>query len=236
MSGYLKRLVANARNPSVPIHPIPGSVFAPAKYLAARLLFEEEETVARIERTTMALPERGREPDRAHEPEREFATAPDAVPAHEPERRSAPALNAVHSLMPNVPAPPSRSMLSVPELRPGQVDSAEQSAEALPQSTDGEINVRSFVPLLKEAARVQPNKSLPIPTAEPRALQYRARMNERKLSAVAGSDREPDQIEIHIGRIEVTAAPPPITRPQSKPTRKSPSLEEYLKRGNGQSR
>jgi hypothetical protein len=42
---------------------------------------------------------------------------------------------------------------------------------------------------------------------------------------------EPDSIEIHIGRIEVTAVPPaPASAASSKPRRETPSLSEYLKR------
>jgi len=62
---------------------------------------------------------------------------------------------------------------------------------------------------------------------------------------VAGSDhgregrapaapRGPDEINIHIGRIEVTAAPPPPLRPAApKAHRKAPSLDEYLRRRSG---
>src|SRR5262249_21765901 len=50
--------------------------------------------------------------------------------------------------------------------------------------------------------------------------------------------RDTDEIQINIGRIEVTAVPPPP--PQAKPTpaspRKSPSLDEYLKRRPGRVR
>jgi hypothetical protein len=42
---------------------------------------------------------------------------------------------------------------------------------------------------------------------------------------------EPDEIHIHIGRIEVAAIAPPAPRPA--PVRKSLSLDEYLRRGNG---
>lgn len=46
--------------------------------------------------------------------------------------------------------------------------------------------------------------------------------------------REPDEIQIHIGRIEVTAVQAPPARPSpQKAARKAPSLGEYLKRGNG---
>ena len=43
--------------------------------------------------------------------------------------------------------------------------------------------------------------------------------------------REPDEIQIHIGRIEVIAVPPPKAQPApAKPPRTGPSLEEYLRR------
>jgi hypothetical protein len=44
---------------------------------------------------------------------------------------------------------------------------------------------------------------------------------------------EPNDIAIHIGRIEVTAVPSAPPRPSSKPPRRAPSLDEYLKRRNG---
>jgi hypothetical protein len=46
--------------------------------------------------------------------------------------------------------------------------------------------------------------------------------------------REPDEIQIHIGRIEVVAVPPPVAPPASpKPRPGTPSLDEYLRRRNG---
>jgi hypothetical protein len=45
---------------------------------------------------------------------------------------------------------------------------------------------------------------------------------------------EPDEIQIHIGRIEVVAVPPATVTPASpKPKHKGPSLDEYLKRRRG---
>ena len=52
----------------------------------------------------------------------------------------------------------------------------------------------------------------------------------------ASPAREPDEIQIHIGRIEVTAVPPPVARPVAPPTRKGPSLDEYLSRRDGRGR
>jgi hypothetical protein len=45
---------------------------------------------------------------------------------------------------------------------------------------------------------------------------------------VAQPDREADEIQIHIGRIEVTAVPPAPARPAAQPARKSLRLDEYL--------
>ncbi len=44
------------------------------------------------------------------------------------------------------------------------------------------------------------------------------------------AEREPDEIQIHIGRIEVTAVPPAQAPPPARSAPKSPSLSEYLKR------
>jgi hypothetical protein len=44
---------------------------------------------------------------------------------------------------------------------------------------------------------------------------------------------EPDEIHIHIGRVEVAAVTPPTPRPATAPPRKSINLEEYLRHSNG---
>ena len=47
------------------------------------------------------------------------------------------------------------------------------------------------------------------------------------------SKTEPDEIQIHIGRIEVTAVPQAAPRPAAVPASKSINLDEYLRRGRG---
>jgi len=49
----------------------------------------------------------------------------------------------------------------------------------------------------------------------------------------ARAERQGDDIQIHIGRIEVTAMPPTASRPMPVPARKSQTLDEYLRRGSG---
>jgi len=45
--------------------------------------------------------------------------------------------------------------------------------------------------------------------------------------------QQPDDIQIHIGRIEVVAVPPPAPRPAAAPARIGLNLDEYLSRRNG---
>jgi hypothetical protein len=48
---------------------------------------------------------------------------------------------------------------------------------------------------------------------------------------------EPDDIQIHIGRIEVIAAPPPAPRAPAAPASRSTKLDDYLNgRGRGRNR
>ncbi|HTT63299.1 MAG TPA: hypothetical protein VMG35_15700 [Bryobacteraceae bacterium] len=62
----------------------------------------------------------------------------------------------------------------------------------------------------------------PAPPAAARALElHRTRPQD--------STRKADEIQIHIGRIEVTAMPPAPPRPASKPSRASLNLGDYLK-------
>jgi hypothetical protein len=63
---------------------------------------------------------------------------------------------------------------------------------------------------------------------------------KKEARALAGRSgmpaREPDEIQIHIGRIEVTAAPPAPVRLAPKPAPKSLDLGSYLKRRGGGAR
>lgn len=64
--------------------------------------------------------------------------------------------------------------------------------------------------------------------SEPRREQSRESRRQRELQP-----REPDEIHVHIGRIEVTAMQPAPMPAQPAPMRKTPSLDDYLRRGNG---
>lgn len=70
-------------------------------------------------------------------------------------------------------------------------------------------------------------------TSNPLTPDVRREEERNLLRRLRPPEREPDEIQIHIGRIEVTAMPPAPARAEPRPARKSPSLDEYLKRGEG---
>jgi hypothetical protein len=93
---------------------------------------------------------------------------------------------------------------------------------------------RPFVPLLEPIAnadeRATPQRDGPPPARfAPRGLA-------RLTPSARISARAPDEVQIHIGRIEVTAVQPsPAPSPPAKLRRDAMSLADYLKQRNGRS-
>ena len=107
-------------------------------------------------------------------------------------------------------------------------ENAVESAEARLELTDQHVNLQRPHTALAALSRTKPR------TAQPSSpLVLAARGNERTdaSSRMARPDRETDEVQIHIGRIEVTAVPPAPARPAAPPARKSLRLDEYLRRG-----
>jgi hypothetical protein len=97
------------------------------------------------------------------------------------------------------------------------------------QSRGPAANTPVYVPLLNTTP--SPSRSETIETKMP--VHSGAKMSQQKgrqWSAPAATNG-PDEIQIHIGRIEVTAVPPRVATPTQKRAAKGPSLQEYLKRG-----
>jgi hypothetical protein len=66
--------------------------------------------------------------------------------------------------------------------------------------------------------------------------QDKSRSKQNLSSRFELPTREPDEVQIHIGRIEVTAVPQPQSaRPAAKSAHKAVNLDEYLKRGDRRS-
>jgi hypothetical protein len=242
MSGYLQRLATTAMNPPRSIHPVVGSVYA-APAQAPGL--EEPQ----VDDVPMAAPP-GDQDGAAAPPEER---APKIYP--EESRFSAVERQAFDSG--TKPAPlvsPGGPEQTKAELRTG-ARMGRQTGRLLKSHPDGagapEPGRQTAPPegTAPSAARYQPLVTPPaddhvpdnflltlpenrqvLPAQKSRALHF------AKAAQRAEAVRAPDEIQIHIGRIEVTAVPPPAPRPAPKVERKSVNLDEYLKGRQGRNR
>lgn len=202
MSGYLQRLTQSAIQPSQRVHPMVGSMFAPAGpevFTHGGAPFESSETV--ISKRTDSR--RSQDPgDDAPSPDKE---------EQEVQRQ------------PYIEEKPFELLL--PEAR--EVEASLTPAERLdPESlreSTRELEDRPpFAPLMP--ASEQHAVSLAKPPAT--AAQRVAANALTKLD----THREPDEIRIHIGRVEVLAIPQVQAPVISKAVRTAPSLDDYLRR------
>jgi len=228
MSGYLQRLAGNAMTPARSIHPSVGSIFSPPKdEMPAPLMeFEEIETVRNRAESVAQLPPAA--PRAAH-----TSGPPESAPLQaEPSRQEGESRS--EAFQPIFPLPrwttpvvsTHRQAVPAPnEL--GRLPSLESAQQAGSPVGDGD----SYTPLLPPATQT--------PNAEAELLPQTILSAAPKKDAVAvprraaASQSEPDEIQIHIGRIEVTAVPQTAPRPAAVPASKSINLDEYLKRGRG---
>jgi len=205
MSGYLQRIAGSVSHPSQRVHSMVGSLFAPTN---------REDTA---------------------EPGLPLETSSSVAAKTSTD-------SAVRSL--KFDLEPPKSEFSV-LLEPGHLEAKpllstkDRNDESVPPTTktstqntqDGE---RSSQPL---PARYSP--LLPVTEQYPIALQKAPptasvrRASHSEVPQIA--QREPDEIQIHIGRVEVLAVPQ--TQPQAAPkiARKAGSLDDYLRRRDGRS-
>jgi hypothetical protein len=214
MSGYLQRLVSSARTPVRSIHPMIGSRFsAPPDGVSPEVPPMMDQ-----------LPVSPAELDRKPAPEAPPVRSHGRPAAFEAPRQDAAKRPLERTFEPLVPLPReagepvAADFFHRPSAAPGEPAAGDREValdhphqplvdEATPRSR------MAFRNSPAEASRTPrgPRTNLPVRLPQPRP--------------------EPDEIEIHIGRIEVTAVLPPPARPAAPPARKSLNLEEYLKRG-----
>jgi hypothetical protein len=227
MKGYLQRLSSRVLDPRGPIHPVVGSIFAPAPRveLDAGALIDRAAppagSAASLDRPAMAapFPLRGATPEAAVSPRPRPSELPRPTPLVPP--NDVRAVEAPAAPWPLASRPPIRAaeFADAPAGRTPGVGTAPSRIKPAPI---GEI-------VLEADARRPP--------APPRAPSGPSSGPEREPGALAipaaPPRREPDEIEIHIGRIEVTAVLPAPPPPAVRPSRKALNLEAYLKRGRG---
>jgi hypothetical protein len=223
MSGYLQRLVSSAMRPTPRLHPVVAVWFSTPEHV----IREEERTEQ------------------------------EAMPARAPSQKPANAESDVDSRSGNPNVEISKKYVPlIPETIPGQDDFVQpqptRSAVQVfaDESYNREIMQRvgradpkessasnaTYKPLLPERpAAISESKSDPHLESLLTAVPQSQSGSVAKAEHLAAKKHEPDEIQITIGRIEVTAVPE-ATRPGTKPARKQFSLDEYLKRADARGR
>ncbi len=244
MSGYLQRIASGVLSPARAIHPMVGSMWAaPGKAEPIETILGEAPTDAGPRRSTMLRGEaahaKAAMSDKASSLDVEqsetgpirsadlLIEATDRSTTAEPvrggsESRTSPATPvAIHPLL--AADRPGGVATELKSQRRNASEFREAGAAEQPGPAERSAPAR-FTPLVVSAS---PNASDSIRVLHsPLGTERR---NPASLTTTQAA-QEPDEIQIHIGRIEVTAAlPQPPARPAAKP-RSSVDLGEYLKR------
>jgi hypothetical protein len=238
MKGYLERIVSADKNARV--HPLVGSMLVPAAEQGVAEVFSEERVV-----TSVDVPRR-------HKSAR--TSSPLAGQARWKDSRQADAASEkdlhgkpVEKTSPTVAARPTASETDHAgtfAIQNDQESGIEPSNPLVPELFDKEVEqkivYRPLFPVETSALhassdlRASGSRATVEGSGEIRTHKIDARKVEqtKQFHGVVEPSREPDEIHINIGRIELTAIHqiPPRT---AAPARKSINLEEYLKRRGG---
>jgi hypothetical protein len=248
MTGYLRRLALGMRDGTPNIRPMRGSLFAPDPPLASEDFQLEQETLAPSS-ATPHVDAHG--PQATPLPAREAPRPASTAASRRPSSPTA----ALEALALWMETPSSQPREAPSGAGPQRQEHAVQQVETpRARAEDGEaprsrpivsVAARSssdaaqLAPAPPQASLCNPGpnpnpKSNPKSNPKPNPLPAASRP-ERQL-AIAGRSREapPDEVHIHIGRIEVTAVQPP--RPAPPPQHDATLLEEYVKRRDGRAR
>lgn len=244
MKGYLQRLVLGVKQPVGSIHPLVGSVFSPPQHAAEREPLGTTEGLfptrshSTYEQTTHEIssaPQQKLSVTSAPEEAQKFANP---VPAYTPLMPEVPALKTA-SLATQITDGKPEPLSAVPEegknvsLTLAGQTGAERGREAN-ASAEGQAQELMLTHLYAPMMNANPSASREFAALRTNPFTRAARGREgnapRSSAPVA---READEIQIHIGRIEVTAVQQRSAPPAAKPTRKGMSLDEYLRRADG---
>lgn len=182
-----------------------------------------------IERLALRVPEPqaeiGERRVAARSHEREEENTGSAIPRAARAESLAPAADASLSARPPH-STREENPLAAARIAPQQSEAAEPAQTLVPAP---------FLPLLSEprTTGIQP-AALALPPRPAAAPRPGLRPDPRRYAHAWPAQREPDEIQIHIGRIEVTAAPQAAARPAPRPAaRNTLTLADYLKHRHG---
>jgi hypothetical protein len=236
MTGYLQRMAERALRPERAIRPMFGSVFAPIGHAAASetRTLEEDVFSAAVDRPapTRRSPletQPSSPPLRSAPSDNRAATpyAPLVTPTTEPAEQIAPLTTAGRAPITSLPAPSSAAR-GADEPGDQQMRPAAEATPSPRQPPSRVETVETLLPPQPVEATVRLLRPADI-RPQPSAANSRAALRDRHPTAPDGDD-----IQIHIGRIEVTAVrPTPAPQAAAKTRRGAPSLDDYIRRRDG---
>jgi hypothetical protein len=211
MSGYLQRLVQTAAQPVQAVHPLTGSIFAPG--------YENQSSGIEFEESSIADP-----PTAAADATSKHQNAPERKPRRDitsPQRyrRVTPirATTPFTSEDARDDLPSSQEQFIQPTRAGAHIEEDDIEQPPTPVFPQTEFHPR----MPRQAAPAEPQ-----PAPAPFQAEIRPSRDSRPQAGLA---RTSDDIQIHIGRIEVTAVHPPAPRANKTPDR-GLSLDSYLNR------
>lgn len=171
-------------------------------------------------------------------PTKEVEDQAGEIPSREPAELIKPAIPTSNRLLtPLFPGPKENAKTFIPPLLPAKDSDERQERAPKPrreitvaappaQKIEGRAEeIAQRAPVTKQISR---KLAAPTTTIFTTGADGNERMGTHRGSPTRS---EPDEIQIHIGRIEVVAVPPAPAPPASpKPQRHTPSLDEYLRR------
>ncbi len=206
MSGFLHRLAGAVLRPQQRIHPLVGSLYA-GHHLEPEI-GDEVNDVKSLQSSRLV--------PREVSPHETPAASNSSLTREQNENR--------------VPAQEERPEAAVVDVKNRRTKAASQTHPEHSADSESTAETQSYTPLL--TASIVPRTSetsvalvdrTVLPSVSPGPIIYAAR-SERP---------EPDEIQIHIGRIEVTAVPQTQPSTPARAARKAPTLDEYLRRRDG---
>lgn len=259
MTGYLQRLASSVISPGGNIHPLRNPVFSAPMQSATIDAPAEDPTIPSPGPTSQREQHRSEMPDDSESSSLvSYAPMPDTIeskavqlplhtsvqkPVSENDRPST-----VSRVVTRQQPPDPAAELTTNSRTERQSGRSYQKSPIAISADHGSSEISSNAPAISEAAptdstrtnhRPQPYTPLvaqegPTPDfAEAMSGTVKKPDKTRLSRSTTTPNREPDEIEIHIGRIEVTAIQPAAPAAPAKPRRLAPSLDEYLKRRNG---
>jgi hypothetical protein len=241
MTGYLQRMAESALRPGRSIRPLVRPTFAPADGAAASQTPGLEDVFVSV----VGPPPAGRSSVDTQPPSpapRSTASTSDAGPVAPYEPLIAEPARLAHEV-----EQPARQMPSdgLPAALRAAREKAETGDDRLMRSpadavlparpTQTSLDVVETIGAAHPARTIARSPHSSEAWAEPRApAAFSPAKSRSPIRDVHAASRQGDDIQIHIGRIEVTAVrPAPSPQPAARTRRGAPSLDDYLKRRDG---